>query len=94
MAKWTSQKYKLKMGDDYQETEGSVCGQWGIDKRDGRYILTHVPTGCFVESARTMRFLKNLVELPEFECYDGSKEATKKLAEAIGRYRNEMGWTA
>ena len=81
------------MESGWSEVEGSVCGQWGIDKR-GRYYLTHIPTGCRVETARTMTFLKNLAGLPEFECYDGSKEATKKLAETIGRYRNELGWTA
>lgn len=93
MAKWVKQTYKIKTEDGYKEVEGTVCGQWGIDKRD-RYFLTYVPNGGLVESARTMKFLKLLVDTPEFQCYNGSKDDTKKLAETIGRYRNEMGWDA
>lgn len=94
MAKWAKQKYKIKTEDGWREIEGSVCGDWGIDKRDGRYLLTYVPNGGLVDSARTMRFLKTLVDMPEFQCYNGSKDGTKKLAEAIGRLRNELGWAA
>lgn len=94
MAKWVKQTYKIKTEDGYQEIEGSVCGVWGIDKRDGRYLLTYVPNGGLVESARTMKFLKLLVDTPEFQCYNGTKDKTKGLAEAIGKLRNEMGWDA
>ena len=93
MAKWSKQKYKIKTEDGWDEVEGSVCGQWGIDKRD-RYYLTYVPNGGLTESARTMKFLKLLVDTPEFQCYNGTKDGTTKLAEAIGRLRNELGWTA
>lgn len=87
------QKYKIRKGDGV-EVQGDVFGVWGIDKRDGRYLLTYTPNGGLVESARTMKFLKTLVETPEFQYYNGTKNGTTKLAEAIGRLRNEMGWTA
>lgn len=92
MAKWTNKKYKINYRDGGSlEVDGSVCGQWGIDKRDNQYyILTHVPTGYLVESARTMKFLKDLVATPEFECFDGHN--TQPIADTIGRFRNEYGW--
>ena len=91
MSRWTKQKYKITLGDKIEEVEGAVCGQWGIDKRDNQYyILTHVPTGYRVESGRTMKFLKDLVDTPEFECFDGHN--TQPLADTISRFRNEYGW--
>lgn len=92
MAKWVKQTYKIKMEDGWNEIEGSACVQWGIDKRDGRYLLTHLPTGRFVESARTMTFLKKLVDTPEFQNFDGKNPAP--LRDAIQRFRNEFGWKA
>lgn len=94
MPKWVKQKYRISLGLGGDEVEGTVCGQWGIDKRDNRYYLTHIPTGYLVESARTMKFLKDMVATPEFECYDGSKTALKNLVNVIARFRNEYGWTA
>ena len=91
MAKWVKQKYKTLHTGRFQEVEGVVCGQWGIDKRGNQwYILTHIPSGCLAESARTMKFLKDLVATPEFECFDGHN--TQPLADTIGRFRNEYGW--
>ena len=87
--KWTKGNYKIDCKEKI-EVEGSVCGQWGIDKRDGRYILTHIPTGYFVESAKTMKFLKDLVATPEFENFPTDPTP---LAEAITRFRSEYGWT-
>lgn len=92
MAKWVKQTYKIKMEHGFKEVEGVVCGQWGIDKRDGRYLLTHLPTGGLTESARTMTFLKKLVATPEFETFDGENVAP--LRETIQRFRNEFGWKA
>ena len=92
MAKWSKQKYKIKTERSFSETEGVVCGQWGIDKRDGRYLLTHLPTGGLVESARTMKFLKELVDTSEFQNFDGKNLAP--LREAIQKLRNEFGWKA
>lgn len=89
------QKYKIRKGDGV-EVEGEVYGVWGIDKRDGRFFLTHVPTGYLVEGARTMKFLKELIAQPEFR--DCSSELTleevNKIAEAITRLRAEKGWKA
>lgn len=94
MAKWVKQKYKIStcLGLNEKEVEGSVCGQWGIDKRDGRYLLTHLPTGGLAESAKTMTFLKKLVDTPEFQNFDGKNAAP--LREVIQRFRNEFGWKA
>ena len=91
MAKWVKQKYTIKKKDGTEEVEGSVCGQWGIDKRD-RYYLTHLPTGYLVDSARTMKFLKDLVVTPEFEKFDGNN--VTPLGETMQRFRNEFGWKA
>ena len=91
--KWTKQKYKIKMDTGEWEVEGSVCGDWGIDKRDSSYyILTHLPSGCRVESARTITFLKDLVATPEFQNFDGKNVEPLKVA--IQRLRNEFGWKA
>lgn len=95
--KWNKQKFKITKNTGDTEVEGAVCGQWGIDKRDNSYyVLTYIPNGCFVESARTMKFLKMLVDTPEFQCYNGGtdKTALKDLADCICRYRNKFGWTA
>ena len=92
MTKWVKQKYTIKKKDGAEEVEGSVCGQWGIDKRD-RYYLTHLPTGYLVDSARTMKYLKTLAESPEFQCYNGSSDVSR-LAEAMKKLRNELGWAA
>lgn len=92
MAKWVKGKYKIKTEHGFDEVEGAVYGQWGIDKRDGRYLLTHLPTGGFVESARTMTFLKKLVDTPEFQTFDGKNVAP--LKDTIQRFRNEFGWKA
>lgn len=87
-------KYKIRMEDgQYKTVEGYVFNeQWGIDKREsGRFILTHIPTGCFVDSSRTMKFLKLMIQEPEF--FDEvSKETIGALGKAISRYRNEHGW--
>ena len=91
--KWCKEKYKLRMDCGPYEVEGSVCGDWGIDKRENQYyILTHIPTGCRVESARTMKFLKDLVATPEFENFDGKNVEPLKVA--IQRLRNINGWKA
>lgn len=95
MAKWSKQKYKIKCGDTMEEVEGAVNNIWGIDKRDNQYyILTHIPTGCFVESARTQKFLKDLVEEPEFQDYESlfGGNDTSALLRAISRQRNINGW--
>lgn len=90
--KWTKQTYKIKTEHDFKEVEGVVCGQWGIDKRDGRYLLTHLPTGGLTESARTMKFLKDLVATDEFQEFDNNNAAPLRVA--IQRLRNEFGWKA
>lgn len=89
------QKYKIRKGGGV-EVEGDVFGVWGIDKRDKRYILTHVPTGYLVESARTMRFLKELILQPEFQkCSEVlTLEEVNDISKAITRLRAERGWTA
>lgn len=95
MAKWSKQKYKIKCGDGTKEVDGAANGIWGIDKRENQYyILTHIPTGCFVESARTQKFLKDLVEEPEFREYEslfGGNDPAP-LLRAISRLRNINGW--
>lgn len=86
-------KYKIRKGDEFEEVDGYVFGDWGIDKRaPGYYVLTYIPNGCLVESARTMKFLKLLVQEPEFFDFDGSPNKAYKLANAIARYRNQHGW--
>ena len=88
-------KYKIRMDDGTQkEVEGAVFNEvWGIDKREnGYYVLTYIPNGCRVESARTQKFLKMMVQEPEFFDFDGTPNMAAKLAKAIGRYRNEHGW--
>ena len=95
MAKWSKQKYKIKCGNVEKEVEGAVNAIWGIDKRENQYyILTHIPTGCFVESAKTQKFLKDLVEEPEFKDYEslfGGSDPSG-LLRAIRRQRNINGW--
>lgn len=99
MAKWVKGKYKIRKqradgGLDWPEVEGAVNGQWGIDKRD-QYYLTHIPSGCRVESARTQRFLKELTEEPEFQRFDMSwPEMVGGLVTAINRKRKIDGWKA
>lgn len=89
------QKYRIRK-DGWTEVQGDVFGAWGIDKRGGRFFLTHIHTGYLVEGARTMRFLKDLTLQPEFR--DCSEELTleevNKIAEAITRLRAEKGWKA
>lgn len=88
-------KYKIKMDNGMDtEVEGMVFNEvWGIDKREnGYYVLTYIPNGCLVHSARTQKFLKMLVQEPEFFDFDGTPAGAAKLAAAIGRYRNEHGW--
>ena len=89
MPKWVKQKYNIDLHGTKSEVEGAVCGQWGIDSRDGRYILTHIPTGYFAESSRTMKFLKDLVATPEFENFRTDPEP---LRLTIKRFRDEYGW--
>ena len=84
MAKWSKQKYKIKCGATYKEVEGAVNNIWGIDKRDNQYyILTHIPTGCFVESAKTQKFLKDLVEEPEFRDYESLLEQNQHFSQFL-----------
>ena len=87
-------KYEIRMDDGPNKTvEGYVFNeQWGIDKRaTGRFVLTQIPTGCFVDSSRTMKFLKLMIQEPEF--FDEvNKETIGALSKAISRYRNEHGW--
>lgn len=91
--KWKKEKYKIKLDSGQYEVEGSVCGPWGIDKRGSQYyVLTHIPTGCRAESAKTVTFLKKLVDTPEFQAFD--RENVAPLKEAIQRFRNESGWKA
>lgn len=90
--KWTKQTYKIKMDQGWYEVEGSVCGNWGIDKRNSRYYLTYLPNGKWAESARTMKFLKELVDTDEFKSFDGEKENLPKLARVIQQARNKQGW--
>lgn len=86
--------YKIKKGDTFEEVEGYVFNDiWGIDKRaSSYYVLTYIPNGCLVESSRTMKFLKLLVQEPEFFDFDGSPVQAYKLADAIARFRNQHGW--
>lgn len=95
MPKWVKQKYNIDLHGTKSEVEGAVNNIWGIDKRDNQYyVLTHIPTGCFVESARTQKFLKDLVEEPEFKDYEslfGGNDASA-LLRAISRQRNINGW--
>lgn len=99
MAKWVKGKYKIRKqradgGLDWPEVEGVVNGQWGIDKRD-QYYLTHIPSGCRVEGARTQRFLKELVEEPEFQDFEVHRPGELgKLVMAINRKRKIAGWKA
>jgi hypothetical protein len=88
------QKYKIRMGDRFEEVEGYVFNEvWGIDKRaNAYYILTYIPNGCLVESSRTMKFLKMMVQEPEFFDFDGTPNSAYKLVTAITRFRNQHGW--
>ena len=86
-------KYNIRKGDEFEEVEGYVFGDWGIDKRaPSYYVLTYIPNGCLVESSRTMKFLKMLIQEPEFFDFDGTPNQAYKLATAIARYRNQHGW--
>lgn len=88
-------KYKINMKNgEPQEVEGYVVNEvWGIDKRaNNYYVLTYIPNGCLVDSARTIKFLKMLVQEPEFFDFDGTPKTCDKLVTAISRYRNEHGW--
>lgn len=89
MPKWEKQKYEIDLHGTKSEVEGVVCGQWGIDKRDSFYYLTYIPNGYLAESARTMKFLKDLVATPEFENF---RTDTKPLLETIKRFRDTYGW--
>ena len=82
------------MDSGYYEVEGYVFNKvWGIDKRaNSYYVLTYIPNGCLVESSRTLKFLKMLIQEPEFFDFDGSPKTAAKLLEAINRYRAKHGW--
>lgn len=92
---WKKQQYQIDLQGEKQGVEGTVNGSWGIDKRGNQYyVLTHVPTGFFVESARTIMFLKNLVDCEEFANYDGlfGHNDASLLQKRIKAYRDEHGW--
>ena len=86
--------YKIKCGDEYEEVEGYVFNDmWGIDKREqGYFVLTHIPSGCLADSAGTMKYLKMMVQEPEFFDYDCTPEQTSKLAKFISDYKAKHGW--
>lgn len=88
------QKYNISMKEGGEsEVEGYVIGDWGIDKRGSSYyVLTYLPNGCLVESARTLSLLKLMIQEPEFFDFDGTKDGVRKLAGAITRFRSENGW--
>ena len=87
-------KYNIRKGDVFEEVEGYVFNEvWGVDKRaPSYYVLTYIPNGCLVESSRTMKFLKMMVQEPEFFDFDGSPQQAYKLSGAIARFRNIHGW--
>ena len=92
---WKKQTYQIDKGGTKESVTGSVCGCWGIDKRENQYyVLTHVPTGFFVDSSRTATFLKKMVDCPEFAEYDGmfGHHDNSKLITRIQSFRNEYGW--
>lgn len=88
------QQYEIDKNGMKVVVEGYVFNKiWGVDKRDQQhYVLTHIPTGYLVESAKTLKFLKELLADPVF-----AKEEldVKGVARAIKRKREEgggMGW--
>lgn len=87
-------KYKIKKKEGMVEIEGTVFNNvWGIDKREtGYYVLTYIPNGCFVASARTMKTLKLMIQEPEFFDFDGTKETLPPLKDAIKRTYDKLGW--
>lgn len=88
-------KYSITMNDGTkQEVEGQVFNNvWGIDKRGSAYyVLTYVPNGAFVESSKTMKLLKLLVQEPEFFDFDETIQSTVKIIGAIKRFRDKNGW--
>ena len=89
-------KYNIRMDTGHNvEVEGYVFNDvWGIDKRSNNYyVLTYIPNGALVESSKTLRMLKMMVQEPEFFDFDGTPETTVKLAKAISRFRSENGWS-
>lgn len=60
---------------------------WFYHKRDNRYWLTHEPTGLFLASAPTVKALRELINEPEF-----FQEDITKLADAVSRWNNKIGW--
>lgn len=88
------QKYIVRKGGGL-EVEGDVMGVWGIDKRKGRYILSHVPTGYLVESAKTKKFLTELISQPEMNVStELSLAEVNGIVKAINRIRRLRGWKA
>lgn len=88
------QRYVVRKGDGL-EVEGDVTGVWRIDKRYGRYILSHVPTGYLVESARTKKFLTELISQPEMDVSaELSLAEVNGIVRAINRMRGARGWKA
>ena len=86
-------KYQIDKGGEKVEVEGTIIhDKWGIDKRGPTYyVLTHIPTGYLVWSARTQTFLKTLVQEPEF--LKEGEINVKEIGRAIKRVQEQIGWT-
>lgn len=74
------------------KVKGDIYGNFGIDKRESNYfVLTHIPSGRLVCSAKKKKELVELLEDEEFsEDYwkekIPEKENIKKLAKVITKF--------
>lgn len=70
-------------------------GNFGIHKReDGYYILTHIPSGLRVVSAKKKKSIVKLLEDPEFAlpCWESptpAKQSVNFLSKVISRFYGE-----
>lgn len=82
------QRYQIDKNGNKEEVEGYVFNKvWGVDKRAPQhYVLTHIPTGYFVDSSRTLKFFKELLAEPYF--FEEELDI-KKLSETIKKFRDD-----
>lgn len=81
----------------YEPVQAELVGtQWAVHKDfDGKnWVITHVKSGKRVESFRTSKMAKLLLQEPEFfdEIDDTNPEHLAKLAAATKRFRDKNGW--
>jgi hypothetical protein len=81
--------HKMKDGS-IKYVDGKALNQaWHYHKQDGKYWLTHTPSGKLMTNAKTLKALKELLQEPEFF---SSQITIMGLWEALHRFGNRKFW--